>query len=147
MANRGREHDYVCALRAVTSVDGMTADFYPFDMAFLGRVAARIVNEVKGVHDDRLSTGLAGIIGVLAPQRSPLLGLVSVVAPVVATGNTCVVVASTDRPINPDPSSVANWRAATVGATKPGRCATIRLIRSVTLAAYCARSRLSGAVE
>jgi GMP synthase PP-ATPase subunit len=44
---------YRCAargLRAVTSTDGMTADFYPFDMAFLGRVATRIVNEVKGVN-------------------------------------------------------------------------------------------------
>ena len=44
----GRTYDHVCALRAVTSIDGMTADFYPFDMAFLGRVATRIINEVKG---------------------------------------------------------------------------------------------------
>ena len=44
----GRTYDHVCALRAVTSVDGMTADFYPFDMAFLGRVATRIINEVQG---------------------------------------------------------------------------------------------------
>jgi GMP synthase (glutamine-hydrolysing) len=46
----GRTYDHVCALRAVTSIDGMTADFYPFDMAFLGRVATRIINEVKGVN-------------------------------------------------------------------------------------------------
>ena len=46
----GRTYDNVCALRAVTSVDGMTADFFPFDMAFLGRVSARIVNEVKGIN-------------------------------------------------------------------------------------------------
>ena len=46
----GRTCDCVCALRAVTSVDGMTADFYPFDMAFLGRAATRIINEVKGVN-------------------------------------------------------------------------------------------------
>src|SRR6201991_2042603 len=45
-----RSYDYACALRAVTSTDGMTADFYPFDMAFLGRVANRIVNEVKGIN-------------------------------------------------------------------------------------------------
>ena len=45
-----RTYDFVCALRAVTSVDGMTADFYPFDMAFLGRAATRIINEVKGVN-------------------------------------------------------------------------------------------------
>jgi GMP synthase (glutamine-hydrolysing) len=45
-----RTYDHVCALRAVTSVDGMTADFYPFDMTFLGRVANRIVNEVRGIN-------------------------------------------------------------------------------------------------
>jgi GMP synthase (glutamine-hydrolysing) len=45
-----RTYDHVCALRAVTSTDGMTADFFAFDMAFLGRVATRIVNEVKGIN-------------------------------------------------------------------------------------------------
>jgi len=46
----GRTYEYVCALRAVTSTDGMTADFFPFDMNFLGRAATRIINEVKGVN-------------------------------------------------------------------------------------------------
>ena len=46
----GRSYDQVCALRAVTSVDGMTADVYPFDPAFLTRVATRIVNEVRGIN-------------------------------------------------------------------------------------------------
>jgi len=46
----GRTYDRVLALRAVTSVDGMTADFFPFDMGFLGRTATRIINEVKGVN-------------------------------------------------------------------------------------------------
>jgi GMP synthase (glutamine-hydrolysing) len=46
----GRTYDFVCALRAVTSVDGMTADFFPYDMGFLGRAATRIINEVKGVN-------------------------------------------------------------------------------------------------
>ena len=46
----GRTYDNVCALRAVTSTDGMTADIYPFDAAFLSRVATRIVNEVKGIN-------------------------------------------------------------------------------------------------
>ena len=45
-----RTYDFVCALRAVTSVDGMTADFYHFDLEFLGRVANRIVNEVRGIN-------------------------------------------------------------------------------------------------
>ena len=46
----GRTYDMACALRAVTSTDGMTADVYPFDMGFLTRVAGRIVNEVRGVN-------------------------------------------------------------------------------------------------
>ena len=46
----GRTYDYVVGLRAVTSTDGMTADFYPFDMKFLGATATRIINEVKGVN-------------------------------------------------------------------------------------------------
>ncbi|WP_334176774.1 glutamine-hydrolyzing GMP synthase, partial [Pseudoxanthobacter sp.] len=46
----GRTYESVCGLRAVTSVDGMTADFYPFDMAFLGKVANRIINEVRGIN-------------------------------------------------------------------------------------------------
>ncbi|MEX2009543.1 MAG: glutamine-hydrolyzing GMP synthase, partial [Dongiaceae bacterium] len=41
-----RSYDRVCALRAVTSTDGMTADNYPFDHDFLGRVATRLINEV-----------------------------------------------------------------------------------------------------
>jgi GMP synthase (glutamine-hydrolysing) len=46
----GRTYDQVCALRAVTSTDGMTADIYPFDMSFLTRVSNRIVNEVRGIN-------------------------------------------------------------------------------------------------
>ena len=46
----GRTYEFVCALRAVTSVDGMTADFYQFDMNFLGRTATRIINEVRGIN-------------------------------------------------------------------------------------------------
>ena len=46
----GRTYDYVVGLRAVTSTDGMTADFYPFDMKFLGETATRLINEVKGVN-------------------------------------------------------------------------------------------------
>jgi len=45
-----RTYDFVVGLRAVMSTDGMTADFYPFDMKFLGTVATRIINEVKGVN-------------------------------------------------------------------------------------------------
>ncbi|MDD9922006.1 MAG: GMP synthase (glutamine-hydrolyzing), partial [Boseongicola sp.] len=46
----GRTYDYSCALRAVTSVDGMTADYYPFSHEFLGETATRIINEVQGIN-------------------------------------------------------------------------------------------------
>ena len=45
-----RTYDYVCGLRAVTSVDGMTADVYPFESQFLQNVATRIINEVQGIN-------------------------------------------------------------------------------------------------
>ncbi|MEO1459110.1 MAG: GMP synthase (glutamine-hydrolyzing), partial [Pseudomonadota bacterium] len=46
----GRTYEHVCALRAVTSVDGMTADYFPFPHDLLGRMAARIINEVRGIN-------------------------------------------------------------------------------------------------
>jgi GMP synthase (glutamine-hydrolysing) len=46
----GRTYDHVCALRAVTSTDGMTADYYPFPHEILGRAATRIINEVRGIN-------------------------------------------------------------------------------------------------
>jgi GMP synthase (glutamine-hydrolysing) len=46
----GRTYDQVCALRAVTSTDGMTADYFPFPHDFLGRAATRIINEVRGIN-------------------------------------------------------------------------------------------------
>ena len=45
-----RSYDHACALRAVTSTDGMTADYYPFPHDFLGRVATRIINQVPGIN-------------------------------------------------------------------------------------------------
>ncbi len=45
-----RTYDHVCALRAVSSTDGMTADYYPFEHSFLARTATRIVNEVRGIN-------------------------------------------------------------------------------------------------
>jgi GMP synthase (glutamine-hydrolysing) len=45
-----RSYDYACALRAVTSTDGMTADTFAFSHEFLGRAATRIINEVRGIN-------------------------------------------------------------------------------------------------
>ena len=75
-----RTYENVVALRAVTSTDGMTADFYSFDMKFLGETATRIINEVKGVNrvvydvtsqaagDDRV--GVKGSADESAPSLS-----------------------------------------------------------------------------
>ena len=46
----GRTYDYACTLRAVTSVDGMTADYYPFSHEFLSETATRLINEVDGIN-------------------------------------------------------------------------------------------------
>ena len=45
-----RTYENVLALRAVTSTDGMTADYYPYSHEFLGETATRIINEVRGVN-------------------------------------------------------------------------------------------------
>ena len=45
-----RTYDYACSLRAVTSIDGMTADYYPFDHDFLSDTASQIINNVIGVN-------------------------------------------------------------------------------------------------
>ena len=45
-----RSYDFACALRAVTSTDGMTADYFPFPHEILGRAATRIINEVRGIN-------------------------------------------------------------------------------------------------
>jgi acyl-CoA reductase-like NAD-dependent aldehyde dehydrogenase len=57
------------------------------------------LNPVAGPYFDISAPEPTGVVAVLAPQRSSLLGLVSVVAPVIATGNTCVVLASEHRPL------------------------------------------------
>ncbi len=45
-----RTYEHVLALRAVTSTDGMTADYYAFDHQVLGRISTRIINEVRGIN-------------------------------------------------------------------------------------------------
>jgi len=46
----GRSYDFVCSLRAVTAIDGMTADFYRFDTNLLADISNKITNEVKGIN-------------------------------------------------------------------------------------------------
>jgi acyl-CoA reductase-like NAD-dependent aldehyde dehydrogenase len=57
------------------------------------------LNPVAGPFFDISAPEPTGVVAILAPQRSSLLGLVSVIAPVLVSGNTCVAVASEDRPL------------------------------------------------
>ena len=45
-----RTYENVCAVRAVNSIDGMTADYYPFDQKFLKKLSNNIINKVKGIN-------------------------------------------------------------------------------------------------
>ena len=45
-----RTYDYVLGLRAVTSTDGMTADWFPFPHEVLGKISSRIINQIKGIN-------------------------------------------------------------------------------------------------
>jgi acyl-CoA reductase-like NAD-dependent aldehyde dehydrogenase len=56
-------------------------------------------NPVAGPYFSFSTPEPTGVVAVLAPQQSSLLGLVSVIAPVIAAGNTCVVITSQDRPL------------------------------------------------
>lgn len=57
------------------------------------------VNPVASSHFNFSTPEPTGVVSIIAPQQSPLLGLVSVVAPVIAGGNTCVVLASFEKPL------------------------------------------------
>lgn len=56
-------------------------------------------NPVAGPYFSFSTPEPTGVVAVLAPQQSSLLGLISVIAPVIASGNTCVVITSQDRPL------------------------------------------------
>ena len=45
-----RTYEYICLLRAITSEDGMTADFFNFDKKFLQKISNKIINSVKGIN-------------------------------------------------------------------------------------------------
>ena len=57
------------------------------------------LNPVAGPYFNISAPSPTGVVAILAPQRSSLLGLTSVIAPVIVSGNACVVIASQDRPI------------------------------------------------
>ncbi|OFE14538.1 aldehyde dehydrogenase [Humibacillus sp. DSM 29435] len=83
-----------------------------------------------------------GVVGVLAPQGSSLLGLVSVVAPVIATGNTAVVLSSADRPL---PAVTLGEVFAT--SDLPGGVVNIITARTAEVAPWLASHRDVNAID
>ncbi|OLF11815.1 aldehyde dehydrogenase family protein [Actinophytocola xanthii] len=90
----------LAAKRAQSIVD-LVVDRWVWYAGWADKIATVLgaANPVAGPYFSFSVPEPTGVVGVLAPQSSSLLGLVSVVAPVIATGNTAVVVASQDRPL------------------------------------------------
>jgi acyl-CoA reductase-like NAD-dependent aldehyde dehydrogenase len=140
----GRREQFVEQVRAGEGVSGRAAggvvdaavDRWVWYAGWADKVAqvCGSANAVAGPYFDFSVPEPTGVVAVVAPRESSLLGLVSVLAPVVVTGNTCVVVASYDRPLpavtlaevlatsdvpggvvnvlTGDPSEVAPWLAS-----------------------------------
>ncbi len=90
----------VSTRQAVASVDA-SIDRLVWYAGWADKVAQVVgsTNPVAGPYFDFSVPEPTGVVAVLAPQRSSLLGLVSVVVPVIVTGNTCVVTSSYERPL------------------------------------------------
>lgn len=100
------------------------------------------LNPVAGPYFNVSAPEPTGVVGVLAPQRSSLLGLVSVVAPVIATGNTAVVVTSTLRPL---PAVTLGEVLAT--SDLPGGVVNIITARTAEVAPWLASHRDVNAID
>jgi acyl-CoA reductase-like NAD-dependent aldehyde dehydrogenase len=89
------------AKRAATSVVDASIDRWVWYAGWADKIAqvTGSANAVAGPYFDFSVPEPTGVVAVIAPQDSSLLGLVSVVAPVIVTGNTVVVVSSYERPI------------------------------------------------
>ncbi|MGL5867421.1 MAG: aldehyde dehydrogenase family protein [Dermatophilaceae bacterium] len=100
------------------------------------------LNPVAGPYFDISVPEPTGVVAVLAPQRSSLLGLVSVLAPVIVSGNTCVVLASENRPL---PAITLAECLAT--SDVPGGVVNIITGRSAEVAPWCASHRDVNAID
>ncbi|MCK2238316.1 MULTISPECIES: aldehyde dehydrogenase family protein [unclassified Crossiella] len=90
----------IAAKKAETLVDA-AVDRWVWYAGWTDKLATVLgsANPVAGPYFSFTTPEPTGVVAVFAPQASSLLGLVSVVAPVIAAGNTCVVVTSEDRPL------------------------------------------------
>ncbi|MGI8434012.1 MAG: aldehyde dehydrogenase family protein [Nocardioidaceae bacterium] len=126
----------VSTTQAVAAVDA-SIDRLVWYAGWADKVAQVVgsTNPVAGPYFDFSVPEPTGVVAVLAPQRSSLLGLVSVVAPVIVTGNTCVVTSSSERPL-----PAITWSEVLATSDLPGGVVNVltgRLADTVpTLAAH-----------
>lgn len=105
----GRREQFAADVRAAEGVDAATAatkvdaaiDRWVWYAGWADKLAQALgsANPVAGPYFNFSIPEPTGVVAAVAPQDSSLLGLVSVVAPIVASGNAVIVIASTDRPI------------------------------------------------
>jgi acyl-CoA reductase-like NAD-dependent aldehyde dehydrogenase len=100
------------------------------------------LNPVAGPYFNVSAPEPTGVVGILAPQSSSLLGLVSVVAPVIASGNTAVVLTSSDRPL---PAVTLGEVLAT--SDVPGGVVNIITARTAEVATWLAAHRDVNAID
>ncbi|MBM6402901.1 aldehyde dehydrogenase family protein [Phycicoccus sp. CSK15P-2] len=100
------------------------------------------LNPVAGPYFDISAPEPTGVVAVLAPQASSLLGLVSVVAPVVVSGNTCVVLASEERPL-----PAVDLAECLATSDVPGGVVNIVTGRTAEIAPWLASHRDVGAID
>ncbi len=132
------------ALRAARSVVDAATDRWVWYAGWTDKIAqvAGNANPVAGPYFNLSVPEPTGVVAVLAPQRSSLLGLVSVLAPVLAGGSTCVLVASADRPL---PAITLSEVLAT--SDVPGGVVNILTGRTAELAPWLAGHRDVNAID
>ena len=130
--------------RAASAVVDATVDRLVWYAGWTDKIAQVLgnLNPVAGPFFNVSAPEPTGVVGVLAPQASSLLGLVSVVAPVIASGNTAVVVSSADRPL---PAVTFGEVLAT--SDVPGGVVNIVTARTAEVAPWLASHRDVNAID
>ncbi len=130
--------------RAAPSIVDAAIDRWVWYAGWTDKIAQVVgnANPVAGPYFNLSVPEPTGVVAVLAPQRSSLLGLVSVLAPVLAGGSTCVVVASEDRPL---PAVTLGEVLAT--ADVPGGVVNMLTGRTAELAPWLAEHRDVNAID
>ena len=130
--------------RAAGALVGASIDRLVWYAGWTDKVAQVLgnVNPVAGPFFNVSTPEPTGVVGILAPQASSLLGLVSVIAPVIATGNTCVVLTSADRPL---PAVTFSEVLAT--SDVPGGVVNIITARTAEVAPWMASHRDLNAID